>query len=742
MQIPPSQRALPPIPESQTFFFTNLLLFLAWHVTCFEWRMTTSIMDHPILLKQFSRWGGLILLGAIVSVILLMILPLPLWLMDFFLALNLVAALTLLVIAISIHRSTQLSAFPSLILVATLFRLGLNIASTRMVLSKGEAGAIIHTFGEFATGGSLLVGGIMFLIVTIIQFLVIAKGSERVAEVAARFTLDAMPGKQMSIDADLRAGVITQTDAVRLRDALQTEYKLYGAMDGAMKFVKGDAIAGLLITVINLLGGWASGVMTMGMSMTQAAATYSILSIGDGLVNQIPALLVSITAGFVITRVADDKNPASMGAEIGRQLFSNPKAIAVAGVLALLMGLIPGFPFFLFFLIGAALFGIAFAIHKTFLQKARADASIESLVLHQTSLEHTTGSTRPLILEVGPELFHIFLKDPRWQAFAQRLYPMLQAQLSLKMGVPFPDLKLKINPALSGSFRYQIQVHEATVRQGMLRPHHCVAPSEISVPTGIEAPQSANTYYGTPVALWDVKRQTVLEQSGMAVMGPEFALLKDLAKTLEKHAEDFLGIQEVQNLLDALSREHPKLVDEVIHGSISVVKLTDILKRLVGEGIPIRDLRLILQCLSQASTQDRDPVTLTDMIRADLKRSITTLYTDGRMVEAFHVDPDIEDEIVSAIRVQGMECILSLDGRRIQEIRDLFEESILPVLGNKRALILVHNPKARRYLKKLIEDVLPEAVVLGSRELTATLKVKSLGIISFSSDSHELPITA
>lgn len=692
---------------------------------------------------KISRYGNLILVGGVTAVLAMMIIPLPSPMLDLLLAINLVGALTILLVAISVTDSMKIATFPTLLLVATLFRLGLNISSTRLILTDGFAGHIIDTFGNFATKGNIAVGLIMFLILTIIQFVVIAKGSERVAEVCARFTLDALPGKQMSIDADLRAGMISQEEAKALRDKLHRESKLYGSMDGAMKFVKGDAIAGILITFINILGGLYMGIIQRGLTMSEATRTYSILTIGDGLVSQIPALLVAITAGFVVTRVSDEKSENSLGADMGIQIFSQPKALLTVAGLSLLIGLIPGFPFFLFLLVSLTLSGISLYLMHTVRKKLEEPSPVESYLIgvEEQMTEHGSQAV-PLMLEVGPELYSVFGEDDRWTRCLGTLYPKLKLFLSNQMGVMFPDLKLSINESLKQTFRYRIRIYEVPVDYGILTPRHCSFTGDDNHLEDLDVEKPSNTtetVHGTKVALWDVEKKDALSKSGVNTFGPEEMLLRHLAKVLKKHAGDFIGIQEVRNLLNMVEQQYPELVREVIPKMMSIQKLTEIVKRLVEEGIPIKDFRLILQTLSCAQPETKDPVTLTEQVRIGLCRTITFMHIrDGNILPVVTLDSAIEDEIRNAIQKSGSECYLALSPDRLEAITCAFKKEFeIKNLGPSQCVILAHLD-IRRYVRKIIEQEFPNLAVLSFQELDPRALVEQLGTISLDTSDDDV----
>ncbi len=736
-------------PKIELFFQVVLLIcflkptesFLAWHRSCFIRNVNLHLNQLKAIEKmvnaRMGRYGNFLLMMMVAAVLALLIIPLPAWFLDLLLAMNIIGAVTLLLVSISIRDSLQLASFPTLLLMATLFRLGLNIASTRLILTKGFAGDIILTFGEFAAGGNLLVGMVMFLILTIIQFIVIAKGSERVAEVAARFTLDALPGKQMSIDADLRAGLLSQEEAKTQRNMLHRESKMYGAMDGAMKFVKGDAIAGIIIIGINIFGGILIGVLQQGMTLVQALNTFAILTIGDGLVSQIPSLLVSITAGFVVTRVADAKSEQSLGSDIGIQLTSEPKALLSSSVLAFFIGFIPGFPTGLFVMISLFLAFIGLSMIHAVKKQLLTPAPVHDYVVEETNQHDGLGLTLPLALEVGPELYRIFQTDTRWVQFFGTLYPKLQKHLSYQMGLVYPDLKLVINESLSQTFKYRIRIHEIPVDHGILSPHQCAYLGEQSAVAKlqIETPQnSGETVHGTKVMMWDVQKQEELNRKGLNTFGPEEMMLRHLGKTLLKHSADFLDIQEVRHLLNRVENSYPELVREVVPKMMSIQKMTEIIKRLAEERIPIKDLRLILQTLACCQPEQKDPVTLTEQVRIGLKRIITFMHAkEGNRLALFTLHPDIEEEISKSIQKNGSECFLALPPDRVQAITEAFQQSLWNNQWHSRDCVVLTNLEIRRYTRKIIEQELPDLSVLSFQELDPKIIIHQVGEVALQS---------
>jgi type III secretion protein V len=701
--------------------------------------MTPTADTQNLFKKSLSTYGNWLLLIIISFVLILMILPLGPALLDALLAFNLIGALTILMMAISIGHPLKLTSFPTLLLVTTLFRLGLNISSTRMILAHGQAGKIIQTFGVFVSHGNTAVGLVIFLILTIVQFIVIAKGAERVAEVAARFTLDALPGKQMSIDADLRAGIISQDQALRQRENLQQESKLYGAMDGAMKFVKGDAIAGLLITVINLIGGLFSGIVQQGLELEKAIRTYSLLTIGDGLVSQIPALLLSIAAGFIITRVSSEKNTTSLGTDISSELLAKPEVLFKVALLSFLIGLIPGFPFWLFMTIALVISALAvWLIHKTNREATKLQPVSSYMIHPDTQTTHFLGQAIPLVMEVAPELYSLFVTDPKWTHCLGILYPKLKWHLTNQLGVVFPDLKLTVNEGLANSFRYRILIYEVPVDTGLLTPQQCTYIGAYNQNENLpQAPDHlSETVHGTPISLWNIQMKNKLSQNGILTFGPDEMLLRHLGKVLKRHSGDFIGIQEVRDLLNRVEMCHPELVSEVVPKMMSIQKLTEITKRLVEEGVPIKDFRLILQTLSASQPETKDPVTLTEQVRIGLKRTITFMHMQhNQELGVLTLNGDIEDEIRSAIQQNGSECYLALPPERLNTLIDSFRNTIdRSIIQQKRVVVLTHLD-IRRYVRKIIENDFEDLEVLSFQELDPKALINVVATINSTTEN-------
>lgn len=683
-----------------------------------------------LVIEKLSRGGQAVLIAGLILILTLLIVPLPPLLLDFLLAINMAGVFSLLMVAVFITDATKLASFPSLMLLTTLFRLALNLSSSRMILSRGEAGEIIETFGEFAIGGNLLVGIPIFFLLTVIQFLVVNKGSERVAEVAARFSLDAMPGRQMSIDADLRAGLITQAEAQGRRRKLQLESRLFGSLDGAMKFVKGDTIAGVLVLIINIFGGLATGVLQHGWPILKALKILTILSVGDGLVSQIPSLLTALTAGFIVTRVSDgEEGKNGIGTDMGFQVFSQPRALLVTSLVCLFLGMIPGFPLAVFALIAFFLAGVS--LYQLSAVK-RAMGATRTLAMH---VVESSATVVPFSVEVGPELYRIFGEDPRWNFLFTSLYPRLCDRLTAKLGVSFPELKLTVNDTLGGSYHYHICIFEVPIEHGFVNPRHCALLGETSGSSAITPPQTtAETVYGTRLSLWALKSKEDLSRQGLKTLGPEELFLRHLNRVLTRYASEFMGIQEVRELLNVLEESAPELVREVVPGKLSLYKLTEILRRLVEEEVSIRDLRLILQVLSACQPESKDYVTLTEQVRLGLGRAISARYVNPRgEITYYRVDAAIEDEIRQSIQKNGEECFLALHPERLTVIVKAFEQVLR---GASTRLLLTHQD-IRRYLKKLGSRVYTDLVVLSYQELDPALRLNCAGVVGLADEIAE-----
>ncbi|NBS63046.1 MAG: EscV/YscV/HrcV family type III secretion system export apparatus protein [Betaproteobacteria bacterium] len=684
-----------------------------------------------LALKAASR-NDIVLAVMIVAIIFMMILPLPTLLVDVLIGLNMTLSAVLLMVAMYLPTPLAFSSFPSVLLVTTLFRLGISIATTRLILLQGDAGSIIDTFGNFVVGGNLVVGLVVFLILTIVQFVVITKGAERVAEVAARFSLDAMPGKQMAIDGDMRAGTIDMDEAKRRRRAVEKESQLYGAMDGAMKFVKGDAIAGLIIVAVNLLGGILIGMLQRGMTAGKAMQTYSILSIGDGLISQIPALFISICAGIIVTRVQSDEGPSNVGKDIGSQIMAQPRALIIGGCIALGMGFIPGMPSFVFLLLGIPLIamGIAMRPRRQIDEKTGEITEVPALAASDSAARKPTRGdgtdefvpTVPLILDVADNLRTALKADELNDELIK-----IRRALYFDLGVPFPGIQLRFNDRLDSN-TYHIVLTEVPVAQGMLRINQVLvreSADKLSA-LGVDFEKDRAFLPGVESIWVATETAELLSRAGMSFMNPTQILTFHLATVLRKYSAEFIGVQETRFLLGAMEQRFPDLVKEATR-VMPTQKIGEILQRLVSEDISIRNLRTILESLVEWGQKEKDSVLLTEYVRGSLKRQISFKYSSGQnMLPAYLLAPKVEETVRSAIRQTSAGSYLALDPAASRKLVDNLKKVVgkLPTSGARP--VLLASMDIRRYMRKLIEADLYDLQVLSYQELVPEVNIQPL----------------
>lgn len=686
-------------------------------------------------LASISGSSDLALAGVVISIIMMLIFPVPPHVIDLLIAINLSVSVALLFVAIYIQKAVQLSMFPSLLLLTTLYRLGVNISSTRQILLNANAGDIIFAFGNFVVGGNYVVGGVVFLIITIVQFIVVVKGAERVAEVAARFTLDAMPGKQMSIDADLRAGVIDQQAAREMRLGLQKESQLYGAMDGAMKFVKGDAIAGIVITAINIIGGLIIGVTMHGMTLAVSAKTYSLLSIGDGLVSQIPALMIAITAGIVTTRVSSEKKDAHLGKEISEQLLKQPKALMISAGVLFLMAWIPGFPALPFSVLAAFMGGIGYLFfHNTRRVAAKAAAGISAMDTDVPGHAVAGGGpedyalTLPVVLEVGSAISLLIRKDKQGLTFIDQMIPKMRHALYQDLGVRFPGVHVRTDSPTFDANEYAIHLNEVPIVRGKIVLKHLLTNETEETLRRYNVPfLTSKGSLGMP-ALWvDEKYQEILTKAGIRFWTGLEVIILHLSRFYKQYASEFIGIQEVRAILEFIEKSFPDLIKEVTR-LVPLQKLTEILRRLVQEQISIKDLRTILEALSEWAQTEKDVVLLTEYVRSSLKRYISYKYSLGQSVLAVYLlDPEIEDMVRGAIKQTSAGSYLALDPDSVQLILHAMRNTIQPTPPNGQPPVLLTTMTERRFIRKLIEGELPDLPVVSYQEIVPEIRIQPLG---------------
>ena len=665
--------------------------------------MEIAMSDEDLTLPQGPRSaGGLVLAGMVVAVVAMMIVPLPTPLLDVLLTLNLALAVVILLVAVYSARTLELSTFPTLLVLTTLFRLSLNVSTVRLILLQADAGRIVHSFGEFVVRGDYIVGFAVFLILTIVQYVVIARGAERVAEVAARFTLDAMPGQQLAIDAELRAGSLDTGQARARRATLQREAQLFGALDGAMRFVKGDAIAGILILALSLAGGLVIGVVQRGLPLGGAARLYTLLTVGDGLVSQLPALLISTAAGLVVTRVASDQG-TSLGPDLERQLL-RPRALALTAVFLAALALIPGLPLWPFAVVAVGLG--ALALYARRLTPPPADA--------QPSLPHV-----PRVLEVAiaPQL-----APPVGALGLEARLRAVAGALADELGLVIPAVEVTVDARLPLR-GWQVRLRGLPLATGFVpdgRLLACVGPG--ALPPGLEGEPAEHPGTGALAAWVPLSSAEKLKVSGVVLLDAVDCIAAALDAALRTASSDLLGLDETERLLEALSKRYPALVRDVVPRRIDAAGLAYVLRRLVAEGVPIRDLRDVLEALARQKDGEKDPAVLAERVRAALTRQITHRHAHGRRLEALVLDAETEAAVRGAVRADGQ---LALEPD--------FAESILAALKRELATqggaVLLTTGDLRRHLRRLVSPEHPRLPVLAYHELEPDVEVERVGTI-------------
>ncbi len=690
--------------------------------------------------EAISKYAEYIFPILVVSVFAMIIVPMPTWLLDVLLVVNLSLGMTILLVAMYISNALRIASFPTILLITTLFRLALNISSTRLILLQANAGQVIEAFGNFVAGGNIVVGGILFLIITIVNFIVIAKGAERVSEVAARFTLDAMPGKQMSIDADMRAGNITMEQAQERRSVLQRESQMYGAMDGAMKFVKGDAIAGIVITVINVIGGLIVGVTYHELTVGESAMRYAILSIGDGLVSMIPAFIISLSAGIVVTRVTSDKKDSNLGKDVVSQLTAQPKVFVIGAILLGSLAAVPGLPWLPFLILSVA-FGLLAATKlrkrkekvKEIIQEPKEKKIKKAMEKHGDQLPFILPS--PISIEVGSSIIPFVDDSQDGGRFINELIPLLRHGLYYELGVNFPGIQVRGQTIDMDSESYIININEVPVARGKIM-QGCILvgePLEQLQLFNIEGKETIHPIDGSIVTWVNEAYKEVCVQAGFRMWDIAEYMILHLSYILRKHAHEFLGLQEVQTLLNELEKSHPALVKELVPKVITVLQLAEIFQRLVQEEIAIRDLKNVFSTLAQWAEIERNTLVLTEHIRSGLKRYITHKYAGhGNSLAVYLLDPDIEDLIKESIRTTEKGNYLALDPEVTQELIESVGKEIAshPFPPGAKPPVILTTAEIRRYFRKIIELEFPQLSVLSYQELSENLRIQPIARVN------------
>jgi flagellar biosynthesis protein FlhA len=646
-------------------------------------------------------------------------------LLDLMLATSIGASLVVLLVALNTTDPLEFSGFPSMLLLLTLFRLALNVCTTRLILGQGHAGSVVQAFGEFVIGGNYAVGLVLFLILIAINFIVITKGAGRVAEVAARFTLDAMPGKQMAIDADLSAGLIDETQARKRRDEISRAADFYGAMDGSSKFVKGDAIAGLLITAINIVGGIFIGAFQRGLPIGQALSQYTVLTVGDGLVTQIPALIISTAAGIMVTHAAGG---ARMGDTLTAQLSAHPRSMTIAGVVLASFGLVPGLPKIPFFLLGSGLIAIGRAAAKSQAARAAREAQAAQAVAPAAPVADPMIDLLqidPIELEVGYAL--IPLVDEKQGGDLLDRISMLRKQSAQELGILVPAIRIRDDIRLPAN-EYIIKLRGAEIARGEVMPRFLLALDTGRVIGSIEGIDTLDPSFGMPAKWIATTKRVEAESLGYVVVEPATVVATHLMEKLKSNASDLLGRQDVQEMIDTLKKSHPALVDDVVPNKLTLGVLHRVLQRLLKERVPIRDLVTILEAVADAADQTKDPELLTEHARRALTNTIARLYMDDTgTVRGITVGPKLEAALLGlfsprAAANAGMMLTPDNLGALLRELDHMSSTNMV----EGRPLPLLAPPSLRVGLRRLVEPVLPNLPVVSLAELPSYVKLSAV----------------
>ena len=689
----------------------------------------------PIISSYFLGKSDIVLAAGVILILAVMIVPLPSFMLDVLLAFNITFALIILLVVMYILQPLEFSIFPSILLIVTLFRLSLNVASTRLILLHGNegiaaAGQVIKTFGSFVVGGNYVVGMIIFVILVIINFVVITKGTGRIAEVVARFTLDAMPGKQMSIDADLNAGLIDEEEARKRRAMVGEEADFYGAMDGASKFVRGDAIAGIIITLINIVGGLIIGVLQQSMSISAAARNYTLLTVGDGLVTQIPALIVSTAAGIVVTRAS---SRSDLGSSLSRQLLLHPRAIGIVAAILFLLALIPGLPkttfIFLSILAGAGAYSIFRSREATALEEEEEEEKIQSDRSREPEKVEILLNVDVLGLEVGYRL--IPLVDAEQNGELLERIKSIRRQIVLDMGIIVPPIHIRDNLQLKPD-RYSILIKGTEVAGEELMTDHFLAMNAEIPEEKMKGIPTKEPSFGLP-AWWITEQDKEKAQIlGYTVVDISTVIATHLMETIKSHAAELLGRQDVQSLLDNLSEKYPKVVEELVPNLLTLGKVQKVLQNLLKEKVPIRDLLTIMEVLADFAPMTKDSDILTEYVRQGLARTITRQYrTEEGKIPLIVLDPKVEKVIQDATQHTDQGSYLALEPDIAQRILTQLDQILEKFIVHKYTPVILSSPLIRTQLRRLTERNFPALAILSPNEIEADTKIESLGTLSW-----------
>ncbi|EEG74047.1 flagellar biosynthesis protein FlhA [[Clostridium] hylemonae] len=676
--------------------------------------------------------------ALVIVIVLLMIIPMPPFLLDVMIIINISLSMIILLISMNIREPLEFSVFPSLLLITTLFRLGINVSSTKNILTnQGSAGQVIKSFGDFVLQGNVIVGFIIFMIIVLVQFIVITKGAERVAEVAARFTLDAMPGKQMAIDADLSSGLITEQEARTRRNKIQREADFYGAMDGATKIVKGDAVMSLIITFINLIGGSAIGILQSGMAFSDVLSVYSIATVGDGLVSQIPALLISTSTGMIVTRAVSE---GSLNEDVSRQFLAQPKAIMMTGGVLLILMLVPGMPKIQLVLLAVLFLLAGYQISK----KMQEQTVLEEAAARQTAdMDAAAPATEEEYYRDINNIYNLIGVEPIEMEFGYSLIPLVdessggkminrivifRRQYAQEMGFVIPSVRLRDSSSLNTN-QYIIKIKGEEVARGEILVDHYLALEPASPSGEIDGIETIEPAYGIPSKWILPENKEMAEIYGYTVIDPLSVMLTHLSETIRQHAYELLSRQEVSLLLDNVKKTSAELVDEVVPGIISHGSLQKILISLLKEGIPIKDMESILETIADASGAGLDITSVTENIRSALKRTITRKFCEGGQMRVVTLDAGLEKLLVSSMAKSDQGVYLAVSPDIMQSMLTQIGEQMKKFQELSQDTVILTSQVIRPYLYRMLEQFYPSVYVLAFNEIADNIQIQAVGNI-------------
>lgn len=677
----------------------------------------------------------------VITIVLLLIIPLPPFFMDVMIIINISLSMIILLITMNIREPLEFSIFPSLLLITTLLRLGLNVSSTRNILTKmGSSGLVIKAFGDFVLQGNVVVGFIIFLIIVLVNFLVITKGTERVSEVAARFTLDAMPGKQMAIDADLSSGLINEQEAKLRRYKIQKEADFYGAMDGATKFVKGDAIVSLIITAINFIGGAIIGIVQSNMPFSQVLTIYSIATVGDGLVSQLPSLMIAVATGMVVTRAVSD---GSLNEDVSAQFLAQPRAIMLTGFVLVVLMLVPGMPKLQLGLMAVLLIGTGYQLERKVKQSALKEVEQYQNTFMEDTSQQTPADEESYYRDVN-NVYSLISVDPIELEFGYSLIPLIdegsggklinrivifRRQYAQDMGFVIPSVRLRDSSSLNTN-QYVVKIRGEEVAKGEILVDYYLALEPPVLSGEVDGIETVEPAYGIPSKWIRPENKEMAEIYGYTVIDPLSVMLTHLSETIKQHAYEMLGRQEIMQLLDNVKKHSPELVEELFPGQLSYGNFQKILNSLLKEGVPIKDMETILETIVDALSTTRDIDLITENIRIALKRTITRMFCDGGQMKVLTLDADLEKNIISSMAKGEQGVYLALSPEVMQSVIGQLGEQIKKFNDLEQKPVILTSQVVRLYFYRLIEQFYPNVYVLSFNEIANNIQIQAVGNIT------------